>query len=543
MKKVILLLLFFWCKSVFGQSFYEIKWTSTGDIKYTALVEFFEKENINVRVKYKNIQGQFKVAKYKCKGRYFFDSDGTKNFLFDGENAVLVYPKYQSTGYSADNFLFTELNSKNEFQKLYTYDDSDLADGSIDKLKSAEFKKLDPTSDFTESYVHSFFEKDEPEYKQYTSLIAGSSSSNSYYKLKFKNKCSKPVKTLIRFKNLEDKWETKGWWTIEPDKTVYVEDSKLDFFYFYAKSTDGKSVWKGDLDRTFKEKTYGFRKLTKHPENYGSWVTNLTCKNTGNTSLSNDNISVKDVKMHLIFVADTNDPGIGASVRQDMEDVTNLLNKASRELGVSFESHRLYGNNFDKSSIISKVNSLSVSPKDIIFFYYSGHGYNETSTYNKFPNMSLDNVDMGLASIHQSLKKKNARLTLTFGDLCNSIPRSRDGAKNESEVPFKSGFLFDSEKLNRLFIQSKGDFISTSSKKGEWSFCISNSNGTQGNGQFTNAFINSFTKETSKVNSNIGSWSVMVNRAYDEARRKTEGIKNQSGGFGQNGTYTNNIDY
>jgi hypothetical protein len=35
-----------------AQNFYEIKWQGTDGIKYIALVEFFEKENINVRVNY-----------------------------------------------------------------------------------------------------------------------------------------------------------------------------------------------------------------------------------------------------------------------------------------------------------------------------------------------------------------------------------------------------------------------------------------------------------------------------------------------------------
>lgn len=544
MRIIFTLLIVCCCNSVFCQSFYQIKWTS-GSVGYTALIEYFDKEDINVRVKYKNTAGVYKVAKYKCKGRYYYDSDGKKNYLFDGENAVLVYPTYQINGYSADNFLFSDLDSENKFQKLYTYDNNDIANGKLDKLKEAEFKKLDPKKDFTTTYINSFFEKHEPEYKQYTSLIVSNQNNIDYYKLKFKNKCDKPVKTLIRYKNLEDKWETKGWWTIEPDNTVYVENSRASFFMFHAKSTDGTSTWKGDNQRVYEGKTYGFRKLTSKPDKYGSWITNLTCGSSSSASplTTTTNTSVKDVTLHLIFTADTNDPGIGTSVRKDMEDVTNLFNKASRELGIKFEHYKLYGNTFDKESILSKINSLSVSSRDIIMFYYSGHGYNETSTYNKFPNMSLDGVDMGLNSMHSVLKRKNARLTITIGDLCNSIPRTREGTKSESELPFKSGFLFDTDKLNRLLIQSSGDIISTSSKKGEWSFCITNSNGSQGNGQFTNAFINAFTKETSKVNSYSGSWTEILNRAYSEAKVKTSSIRNQSGGYGQNGTYTNNIDY
>jgi len=564
MRRILIIAFLCFFQLCVAQNFYEIKWEGDNDVKYTALVEFFEKENIKVRVKYTTKDGTYKVAKYKCIGKYQTSSDGTKYFIYDGKDAEMVYSSKESNlGYSADNFVFKNLNANNEFEKIYTYDDQDLKDGKLDNIRYATFKELKPTRDFTKAYIHSFFWTNEPEYIKYTNLIANntstttvntsssSSSTNtaSHYKLKFRNKCVKPVKVLIRYLDDNDKWKSKGWWEIAPNKTVYVEDSSNRIFYFYAKSTDGKLVWSDDDNkRDFNGKKYGFRKLEKSNAEYGSWISNITCSNqqgTQTTTLVTPAITVtqsaKDVKLHLVVVADTNDPKIGSSVRQDLDDVSNLFRKAAREVGIKYQINKLYGDTFDKNSIMSKINSLGIKSNDVVIFYYSGHGYNDTRSSNRFPNMSLDGVDLGLESMHQYIKSKGARLNITVGDLCNSIPRSRDGTKSDEQIPFKSGFLFDSDKLKRLFMYSRGSLISTSSSKGEWSFCMTNSNGSMGNGHFTSAFINSFAKEASKVNDNNGSWRTMFSRAYRDAKSNTRYIRNQNGQSGQSGFNSNNI--
>lgn len=536
MKKLVLIIItFLLFNQSHAQNFYEVKWT-IDNVDYTALIEFFEKENIKVRVKYK-ADNIYKVAKYKCVGSYTYDL-GKKYFFFDGKDASLVYPSYSATGYSADNFMFTDIDASNNFQNLYVYDDQDLNDGTIDNMTLAKFKKLNPQQDFTENYLYSFFEKSEPEYKLYSALYLNPQVSNNFYKLKLRNVCDKPVKVLIFFENLNGVWETKGWWNINQNETIYMEDSRKNVYYFYAQSTDGSVTWNGsETYTTFGGKQYGLKKLTKSTNDFGTWTTDMTCTSV----ISSPPISLSDVKFHLIFAADTEDPGIGTSTYKDMNDITNLFRKATRELGIKFEFHQLYGDNFTKTSILSKLNSLAISSKDIVLFYYSGHGY--SCGYSQFPFMNLDGDDMTLESLHTALKNKNARLTLTIGDLCNSIPRSRDGTKSEAFLPFKSAFLFDTDKLKRLFVLSKGDLISTSSAKGEYSYCMKNSDGSLSNGHFTNAFINAFTKETSMVNTNTGDWNILLNSAYYEAKDETLDEMNQNGRRGQSGFNVNNVRY
>ena len=132
---------------------------------------------------------------------------------------------------------------------------------------------------------------------------------------------------------------------------------------------------------------------------------------------------------------------------------------------------------------------------------------------------------------------------MIIGDMCNSLPEDRQPVGRREHTPFKSGYLFDAQKLNKLFLQSKGFLISTSSAKGEWSFCMNNSDGSMGNGQFTHAFIESVIKEASKVSASEAEWRDLFVRAYTKAHEATINITNQNGQKGQSGFGSININY
>ena len=247
--------------------------------------------------------------------------------------------------------------------------------------------------------------------------------------------------------------------------------------------------------------------------------------------------------IHLIMVADVEDRSIGKSTAQDQKDITSTFNKISRELDVSLKDYQFSGKTFTKNDIVSQVRGIQARPNDVIIFYYSGHGYNDTEKTSEYPTMALDGVDLGLEEVYSELQSKNARLTLIIGDMCNSLPEDRQPVGRREHTPFKSGYLFDANKLSKLFLQSKGFLISTSSAKGEWSFCMNNSDGSMGNGQFTHAFIESVIKEASKVSASNAEWKDLFVRAYTKAHEATSSITNQNGEKGQSGFGSININY
>lgn len=418
----------------YGQNFYEIKWKS--DLDYTALVVYYDDTQIDVRVKFIDSEGVYRVAKYNCKGSVETDDEGTHYFVFDGHDAEVVYASNNSpSGYIADNFIFTNVNENNEFEYLYTLDDAaiEAGDEGADPVE-ASYRQLDPKVDFTEQYIFDFFDKHEPEYAQYLGLV-------------------NPV--------------------TEPTYTAPADE----------------------------------------------------------------------VVMHLVMVADVEDRSIGKSTALDQRDITTTFTKISRELGIEIREYQFSGRGFNKDSILTNLDRINNSPNDIIIYYYSGHGYNDPAKQSEFPSMALDGTDMSLEEMFYEVSDKNARLTMIIGDLCNSIPESRTAVGRREALPFKSGYLFDNNKLNKLFIQSSGFLVSTSSQKGEWSYCMNNPDGSMGNGQFTHAFIESMIKEASAVSASEAAWSNLFDRAYQKANENTQGLVNQNGRRGQSGFNVIKIEY
>ena len=78
---------------LFSQNFYEIKYKAN-DVNYTSFITFYSKDIINVRTAF-NYKGNSKIAEFNCKGKYMRDKYGDKYFVFDGNDAKVVYSKIQ----------------------------------------------------------------------------------------------------------------------------------------------------------------------------------------------------------------------------------------------------------------------------------------------------------------------------------------------------------------------------------------------------------------------------------------------------------------
>lgn len=423
--------------SASAQQFYEIEWEA--GLFYSALVVYYDDSEIDVRVKYNDQNGDYHVAKYSCVGVSDTDDEGGDFFVFDGEDAQIVFSSTDvGTSYIADNFIFTHMDETGLFQDLYTIDDADLeAEDIAPYMTECSFRVLNPEVDFTPQYVYDFFDQHEPEYEMFLSLTTP---------------------------------------------------------------------------------TVATPPVNPHSE-------------------------LAAPVMHLVIAADIKDRSIGESTKQDMEDITTTFTKIARELGMEIKNYQLYDATFNQQAVTQNLAGINSKANDVVIYYYTGHGYNDTERSSSFPTMALDGTDYGLEEIGRQLQAKNARLTLVIGDMCNSLPQTRSATGSRGGTPFRSGYLFDTDKLHRLFVQSSGQIISTSSQKGEYSFCTFNPDGSIGGGHFTNAFIESMIKETSKVATSTGDWDALFGRAYQKAFESTKNQVNQNGQNGQRGFNLLQVNY
>ncbi|MGB4844511.1 MAG: hypothetical protein WBP16_08605, partial [Ferruginibacter sp.] len=87
----------------------------------------------------------------------------------------------------------------------------------------------------------------------------------------------------------------------------------------------------------------------------------------------------RDEKMYLIVVADTQDPTVGKSTKTDLDNITVLFTTLAKSLGiVRVIPTFIAGNNYSKAAVelaLKKLEAQKPASKDIIVFYFSGHGY------------------------------------------------------------------------------------------------------------------------------------------------------------------------
>lgn len=148
----------FGCMSLIccSQTYYETSWVS-GEVKYTALVIFYEEEEALVRVKY-YANGSDKLASYICNYKSFTRSDGVTDKYLDGQDAYIVRGPSGSS-YSADNFYVKE--NGNSFTS-YTADDNAFDNGDFTQFMKPMlyWVKLNPEA-LTKGYLDDYFNEEE----------------------------------------------------------------------------------------------------------------------------------------------------------------------------------------------------------------------------------------------------------------------------------------------------------------------------------------------------------------------------------------------
>jgi len=89
------------------------------------------------------------------------------------------------------------------------------------------------------------------------------------YSYHFTNKCKYPVRLAIHFVNLNNNWQTEGWWNIKAGGKTYLADSNnvrlksnKSIWYFYAETTDGSKLsWTGDKRVSFRDRSLKMYKM------------------------------------------------------------------------------------------------------------------------------------------------------------------------------------------------------------------------------------------------------------------------------------------
>ena len=265
-------------------------------------------------------------------------------------------------------------------------------------------------------------------------------------------------------------------------------------------------------------------------------------------------LKIKPV-LHFVMVVNKDDKKIGVSCSKDQEKLNKELSAVARTLGIFYKPYFIYcANDLTKAKLESKLKSVNPGTEDIVFFSYSGHGSRWADQKDDYPFMNLwvtppynedpkDQADyqqvkeqinrnsLGISQAYDILTKKNARLNIVLGDMCNSsigVPRP---VNPESYFTFGhrdgSNFLIrDTLKLRKLFINARGNLLSSAAKPDE----LASGNSTAG-GYYTTGFIDAL-REAASFRPTKPSWENIIKKTIDNAlvyRQKADPNEVQSG--------------
>ena len=173
------------------------------------------------------------------------------------------------------------------------------------------------------------------------------------------------------------------------------------------------------------------------------------------------------------------------------------------------------------SQILSNLKEIPINSDDVVFFYYSGHGYRDDdkdTRENPWPNLHITLEDKGIdhRTITEILEANKPKLLFSLVNSCNKITKSGiELVKNG--LGYRTGSeLLRKENYKKLFLETSGVIISSSAIPGQFSYRKPNA-GTL----FLDALLTSLHEEVEEVE--YPDWEIIFQRTAEKTQVASKG--------------------
>ena len=250
-----------------------------------------------------------------------------------------------------------------------------------------------------------------------------------------------------------------------------------------------------------------------------------------------------DIKIHAIVFCNTNDEKIGESCKNDQERFAEELGFIETAIGCEEDWQVFIGDDCTKPNLEKVISNLNCSPNDVVFFYYSGHGVHAEADPKDgwLPQMCLkyESYDQDkfvpVTYVRERLSAKGARLNIILTDCCNneanwvtvkSVISQQKDAPNVDAV--------DIAKLKKLFFESRGTVIATTSKRGQVSY------GPEDGGCFSVAFWDEMYRI--EQGAGVADWKTLIEATSKRTLQYTNNKQEPAYQINVNNVVNNNIN-
>lgn len=188
-------------------------------------------------------------------------------------------------------------------------------------------------------------------------------------------------------------------------------------------------------------------------------------------------VNLSAQKIHAIAFCNTLDSKIGESCANDHDRFKDEIELIAPILGYELVFTSKIAENCSKDNLMSVLQNLNTTDKDIIFFYYSGHGSHAPGDNDLLPQMCLkynayeESKWVPVKKVDEILSTKSGALKIIMTDCCNKV---QDFVSQKfALMECKGNTTYNDirpENYRKLFLEAKGKIIVTSSKKGQVSY-------------------------------------------------------------------------
>ncbi len=236
----------------------------------------------------------------------------------------------------------------------------------------------------------------------------------------------------------------------------------------------------------------------------------------------------KNIRLHLLVIADTLDKEIGSSCSKDMKRIIETFNGLTNFLGIKFFTKTICGKEYSKKNVQTAINNLRPAANDIVVFYYSGHGFRlPEQSRRRYPFIKLktlhksrqDVIDnsINMEDIFVSIKKKGARFNLVLSDCCNNDIFSTNAKGTKPGKTKGSGVEWSEDNIRNLFLNKDPmSILMTSAQSGQ----KASSNDDFG-GFFSYYFKVSMENYCSKLKNNV-TWDLVLQDTQKQTTYKAK---------------------
>jgi len=226
---------------------------------------------------------------------------------------------------------------------------------------------------------------------------------------------------------------------------------------------------------------------------------------------------------HCLLFLDTDDPSLGKFISITEGQLEGLAKKISKHAEMKSEITIIKGGDLSVEKLHNTLGNLRVGEKDVVFFYFSGHGWNNSESEYPMLKMGGDGMtpenSVGLEKIYSTLLEKKGRMTLAFAEACNA---SKNFEQKITTTGVADHLIYNmtADKVRPLFRQTKANIIMCSSQRGQLSYS------TDFGGFFTNSFCKVFEKMTAREYLEVPTWEGILEEIQEGTRKVSKGEQN-----------------